>query len=462
MRARLMAGVLVALALAGAQVQAASAKDRLTTIHMGATGSITVNWHGDPAAGCAAAGMCGYSGTTDYGPAARADIERFQFGGEGFADFDGILEMRDPTTVSVRREIDGSPAAECSDHGLAPGFVLGFRSAYRGRSRVSLSTEAFPQPLGSGQCAGPRRTDVVPSLPTGIFDFDRVRRRGARLSLSGRFPLRAGPLTGEVVSTVVLHTRRTRDRRLGGGGEGTTTRRRALMVSLDYDVRSVEGSVAADFRAVASPACDAFDACGASGRDHYLVRAANRKMHVFGLASLGHRKVPKLEDAIARVTKHGFLYAFGNLGGDSGTTTTTLSRPGAADCADTFTPGGPVLDLDAGHGKIRLRLGRAGGELIGGANVLRGRCPGPTQVDMLGRAPLAGTRLSAGSLAARSIRAVLHGDGRFDGPAYTGSRRARVVVRLRRTRASVHAVEEFVEQDSVGGRSTLARRAQRP
>src|SRR4051794_13110463 len=108
MRVRAIAGVLAAATtLALAQAAAADAKgDRLTTIHTRATGSIRVDWHGDPAAGCAAAGMCGYSGTTDYGPAAGADIERFQFGSERFADLDGILDMRHPTTVRVRREVD--------------------------------------------------------------------------------------------------------------------------------------------------------------------------------------------------------------------------------------------------------------------------------------------------------------------------------------------------------------------
>ncbi|MEA2350407.1 MAG: hypothetical protein QOG86_1348 [Thermoleophilaceae bacterium] len=460
-----MAGVLTA-AIVLATAQAADAQtERLTTIRMRATGSMNVVWHGDPAAGCAAAGMCGYSGKTDYGPADSAFLERFSFGRDPI-EFDGLLEMRRANTVRVRRSLAGSSFAECSDDGsstaLPPGFpafpaafVLRVRHAYRHRFRVTLGTDAVPLPIASGECAGPRLSDFVPSLPSAVFDPDRLMRRGARVSLAGRFPFQAGALTGEVVSNIVLHTRRVREERFHDH-PGKTHTRRALAVFLDYDVTRVAGGVTADFRAVDSPACERFDACGTSGRDRYAVDAAGPKLRAFGIAPLGHRKVPPLREAIAMVARHGFFYASGSLRDDPGTSTSVLHRPGAGDCLDTFTPTGPLLSLVAGHGRLHLALGHEGGELIGGGvNVLRGRCPGPTQGEVLGRATLARSRISSRMLAREEFEAVLHGRGSFSKGAYSGTRRARVVVRLRRIHASVHAEREFVESAAAG-------RAQRP
>lgn len=462
MRVRAIAGALalaVTLVLAPTAV-AADEDETETTIHLRASGSMRVVWQADPDT-CAAAGICAYSGTIDYGPAEGAMLERFQFAGDPFLDFDGLLEMQRRSTVRVQRQNGGFLPAECTERAQPAAFTMRVGRAYRHRLRVSLGTEVFPQIIASGQCAGPRLGDFAGSLPSAVFDPDRLTARGAKIDLSGRFPFAAGPMVGEVVSDVVLRTRRVHiEHHSGHEGRGHT--RRSLFVSLEYDVTRVSGGVTADFRAVESPACQALDACGTSGRDRYSIDADGPKLRAFGFAPLGHRKAPPLREALRRVARHGFLFAGANLDDESGRAAAVLHRPGSDDCVDAFVPRGPSLQLVAGRGKLGLTLGQQGGELSGGGtNVLRGRCPGPTQGQILGAATLARTRLSPGLLAKRRFRAVLHGGGSFATGAYRGTRSARLVVRLRRVHAVANVVREFVE-GNLSAHGIAGGSAQRP
>src|SRR5207237_9719333 len=75
------------------------------------------------------------------------------------------------------------------------------------------------------------------------------------------------------------------------------------------------------------------------------------------------------------------------------------------------------------------------------SDVFRGRCPGPSQADILGGAALASVRLETASLAHRKLRALLSGSGRFSSGAYAGDRSARIVLDLVRTRARVRVVK---------------------
>ena len=67
-----------AIAATGALLAAAPANAHTTELlgDISATGGVTVTWHGDPARRCAAAGLCGYSGSAGLQPVAIGQRRR--------------------------------------------------------------------------------------------------------------------------------------------------------------------------------------------------------------------------------------------------------------------------------------------------------------------------------------------------------------------------------------------------
>ena len=131
---------------------AAAARGRQLSGTATATGSISVTWHGDPARGCAAAGLCGYRGSVTLRPDPAGEVEldlakgRLRF---GFVS----LNASTPAVVRVTREaVDGGGPGGCVDLADAPEADLALLPSSDGRAQVSL--EAFG--LSAGRCAGPR------------------------------------------------------------------------------------------------------------------------------------------------------------------------------------------------------------------------------------------------------------------------------------------------------------------
>jgi hypothetical protein len=221
-----------------------------------------------------------------------------------------------------------------------------------------------------------------------------------------------------------------------------------MLVSVDYRVRRVAGAVTADFRSVAPPVCVQLDACGTSGRDRYGLSAAGEHLRVSGLAPLKGR-VPKPAAAVRAIARRGVFYGSTRLGSDRGTTTSTWTRPDDTYCSDAFTPGASSLELTGSRLGPGLTLGE--GVESPTPNVLRGRCPGPTQEDILGGSSLAGARLAKQSLGRRHIHRVLRASGAFAAGAYRGKRGARVTVDLVRVHRRVQVIREFGPDPFAGG-----------
>jgi hypothetical protein len=467
MRARVAVGLLVAAVLVAAQASAAEADDRLTTISLRATGSFRVVWHGDSAAGCEAAGMCGYSGSVTYSIAPDAELEVDRSG--GFTDFFGFLDPRRRAQVRVRREVAGGPAAECRDAFDDIGFTLEVSRAYRDRRWLSVSTDFTPDPIASGRCAGPHLSDFAGSLPSAAFRLPELKRRGARVNLAGRFPFKAGPLTGEVVSTLRLRTRRVKTQRVRSESGPPRHTERLVFAQVRYRVVRAQGLVAADFRAVEPPMCRMLDACGTSGGASYSVASSRGSFELFAVAPAHGRHVPKLRKALEMALRHGELFGFGEIRGDPGTTTSTLVRPGAPTCTAHEGPARPRLLFDrSSHRKLRIALGSTAGNAIGGGelDLLDGRCPGPTQEEISRSGVAASAGISLASLTRRALHAVLRGSGTFAAGAYRGTRNSRVELDLERTHASVQmgrgSSGSVIESGGFAVRSGATTSAQRP
>ena len=91
---------------------AASSAEAASTINVRVqtTGVIAVVWHGDPARGCAAAGMCGVDGSVTYRPAGDIELELSSDGSAGFG-----LGEPDPAVVRVRGTTPASTPGGCVD-----------------------------------------------------------------------------------------------------------------------------------------------------------------------------------------------------------------------------------------------------------------------------------------------------------------------------------------------------------
>jgi hypothetical protein len=447
MRARAVAGAVVGLALAASPAQGA---DRLTSIDLRASGSMKVIWHGDPAAGCAAAGMCDYSGSTTYQLSGRAfiDIDRFD---HEFTDVSGDLDPSGRATVRVLRKVAGAPPAECRDGADFAAFSLDVHHAYSDRYSIGLGTDVGPSPIVTGRCAGPVLSDFAGSLPTAAFKVRDAKRRGHRINLAGRFPFTSGPLSGEVVSTLVLRTRRTTTHTEPSNSRQARQGHRVLFVDVEYAVERAQADVAADFRALESPACRLLDACATSGRDTYSLTGHGGSVHVFGIVRTHARHRPKLSKAIRMALGQGHLGGFGELGG-SGTTTDTLTRPGAPTCTDELHPAGPFVALETvRRSRLRMSFGPPDSE----SDLLNGRCPGPIEATTLRGPTFASATIPLRALERRHLHAVLARSGAFSSRGYRGTRSARLELDLRRAHVFVGFGRQIVVS---GGTVTTAQR----
>ena len=435
--AALAAGVLAAGVLAAAPGSAAASRN--TSLEFSASGSITVAWHGDPARGCAAAGMCGYSGTTTFPQLDYADLELIHTRHGVVAEFGGI-DSDGPTVVRVRREVPGGSPAVCVTHDTASSFTLDLSRAYAGRRWLSVGTDALPAPMASGQCAGPRLGDFVGSLPSRAIRLKALRRAGTRLPLGDAS-------VDTVVSTLVLRSngeRRESGFGGGGGGPGPGGSRRTLTVDVRFRVRRSAGEVAADFRALNAPICQVLDACGTSGRAGYTLDGSSGSLDVYGWAPARGSHIPTLGAAIAAIARRGAVEADGQLGPGSGVTTSAFERPGSPTCTDRARPPAPILFVEGERNGSRLDLATPDEDTSTDSlsDVFRTRCPGPNQRrrEREAGAPLASARLATTSLSRPELRIALTRAGRFSSGAYAGSVGGRVELDLVRTRARVKVV----------------------
>lgn len=430
MRARAIVAVLGACAIAAAAPGAAGAASHLKRVGFRARGSVRVVWHGDRAHGCAAAGMCGYSGSIVYPAFGHAFIEVENEGGSQIGYF-GLLESRGRTRIRTERTLPGGGTTVCSQRSHSTAFTLGADRAWRGRQWFSIGTAIFPQPLGSGQCAGPRIQDFEDTLPSSIIRERRIERRGTRVSLRGRFPFRSGPLAGQVISTLRLRSLGVHRERLfdGYAEEPHHLRRHELAVELRYKVVRMQGEVREDFRAVDAPICLVRDACGSHGSAVYSVDSAGRTLGVMGFARTDSARHPSLRHALRTIFRRGQIYAFVSTGHKEGLTSHAWVPAHGPSCIDRFRPRSPpFLGVIGNKHAVSMQL------FENEYDVLRGRCPGPAP-SLAGS--LARARVKRGQLLTHALTVRLRATRHLRSGAYRGTREGRVNVRLRRTRARV-------------------------
>jgi hypothetical protein len=416
---------------------AASAGAHTTELQgdMSATGAVTVTWHGDPARGCAAAGLCGYSGSVGI-QSVDGGYDFILAGGRRLRDGYGYLDTASSPIVRVKRA-EGTQEGGCVD--TPPGFTLDLTTARAGANRTRLGLDA--EGLSSGRCAGPGIRRVVALLPRRALSLSRLKRAPQAVDMSGEVPFKSGHFSGVVRSTLRLRLARP-----GAGGTDIIYphrrpprdhRKRVRVVHLHavYRVQRFAGTLTASFGGLADPGCTDFDACGLTGSSSWSLDSG-RGAFVFDVYTRARRSDRGLRGALRAIGRgRALVEGDGDPGRVFGHTVVDLTRPDGAPCHDTARVSPPgVSAYSVRAGRVHLEFGGDANVLAGG-ELLRTECPGPRDEDILGPDVIATGSMPAAFLARRSITARLRDRRAFKGHGYSGTENAGFTVGLRRVSA---------------------------
>lgn len=401
------------------------------------TGSVVVRFRGDPATGCAARGLCRYTGSVLWTPPPAGSLTIFQTRSRPARKYQLDLSLTDPngapgngqavTDADVQQAppAPGStnqPGPTCADAtSAAPDIQLGVR---RGRVRFSLA-QATPSPLQT-RCAGPLIADVASALPAPTASLRATLGGAITLHLAGAHRFAAHGFAGTVDSTLTIRLGRPqRVLSVGLRSKGRTERYRE--VQLDYRA-TLAGSVTTAVRGDAEPGlCAPLGACGLHGTLSVApaVQAGQASIQAYGPASRPTRDFLTALGLSKTGRAHGIAVA-GQLAFTRGGVITAHIDQGSVSCRDSAALGGSSVQLSANRGRLLAQY--VTGQGLG--NPLRTRCPGPfgPQTTLAsGSAPL-------GVLALRRATLSLDRSAPFIDDGYRGGGSAHLTLTLRRRR----------------------------
>jgi hypothetical protein len=395
------------------------------------SGSVVATWTGDPARGCAAAGLCETRGSATYRPgfSGRLTVGRH---GVSFAGAEGA----EPPIVRVR---DGAPTAPTACADVLESIFSPLSFAYLG-DELQVSLEALD--LSAGRCAGPRTIDLAHALPQGKIKTAGLRRVGRTIDLSARTRFEAGPFSGELVSTVRVAFGRAHSARddlspgVLRGPRSLGGKRRYWQLDLQYRIAAVSGAIVTDFHGIPDAACRALGACGANGSSSYTLKGVGGRIDVLagGRLGRGHAR-PSLAAALRRLHAGKLvIYAQTHLSHARAVVGESLNSPGVS-CTDSLFTEPPFVDSRAAASGLFLLL-RSNG-LGSPADTLRTRCPGPSQADVLGGASLAHGIVPAAQLGAGTLRVKVASKRAFARNGYAGSRNGELQLDLELVKTGV-------------------------
>ena len=405
------------------------------------SGVVTVDFHGDPAAGCEQHGTCNLAGTETWMPGTSGQLSasgtRSRLTG-GDIEFDQGHDLGAVAARVTRTAPDGS-VHTCADKETQRGG--GALEVRGGALEVRLATTVvLPKDqaafLGT-ECAGPLDTDVLGLLPAAHLSAAQVAAGHRRLDLTGRRTFAAGGFAATLRSSVVLALGKTSEvrptpvpRQSRVRGAPTTD------VAVHYAIESVKGTAALTFAGVARPSlCEKLDACGLTGRINLSFDASDGQLEL-GNSFKGRlsRRQALERMGLVRSRRGPELDASG--GGTwvrGGTVSTELARAGALACRDSASLPGGALEIEAAH---RISIGYNPTAVIAGSDFAT-RCPGPVAGEVGGA--LAGGSGPIRLLRKRRFALHLHEGSVLEGAVYRGESTGDMTIVLRRTKVTVQA-----------------------
>jgi hypothetical protein len=407
-----------------------------TRMSVCASGTVTIDFHGDTATGCAARGLCGYQGSESW--SAEAPPGALGFGSTGLLDIDSVsfhgrraysatLFFGGIQPLRARVSRSGS-AATCTDRfGQGPGAING--RVKGGQLTLGLGG---PESWIGTRCAGPLQSDVASALPRVTVPLRPVLNGEQTINLAMTKGFAHGGFAGTVTSTLVLRLGRATTKRFAPNKPRKRDRLRE--VSVDYRIVRVAGVVRARVHADGGT-CAQFDACGLSGTIELRPRLKHDGFAEIFSSGPVSRPYPDLPGSLGlthRLPLPKAVYGPNFFGSwtDAGAAAAHLHQPGL--CRDRAQLLHGFLDGRVAQGVIKL--GYDG--LSSGVGPLRTRCPGP----MLGRHPLAAGSVRESTLGQPHVKLRLDGGERFRNGPYTITTTSSLTLTLRRTRISRRTV----------------------
>jgi hypothetical protein len=427
-----LVATVAATVLAGVAAPCATAARGLA-MPVGVSGSVVAIWHGDPARGCRAAGVCNASGSATYRPGFDGRLRV----GRNSVSFGGA-ESAEPPVVRVRDGGAAGPVA-CADVLESVFSPLSF--AYLGDE---LQVTLAGLELSAGRCGGPRTLDLAHALPRGFIKTARLRRARGTIDLSSRTRFVAGAFSGEVISTVKITLGRARVvvedfapdvLRLPDAAAGRE--RRYWILDVQYRIAGASGALVTDFHGLPPPACRALGACGTTGTSSYSLKGVSGRIDVLAagrIARDGRR--PSVRTALRRLRRGSLsAYADSRLWQARASVNQTATSP-AGTCTDGLFTEPPVIDFRTNRSALVLLL--RSNDLGSLADTVRTRCPGPSQTDVLKEGSLAHGRLPLDAVGARTLQVVTGSNRTFARNGYTGSRHGELRLDLEHVKSDVY------------------------
>jgi hypothetical protein len=401
------------------------------------TGALTVIFAGSQTAGCAAVGVCPYSGRIAALPVTGdLIVARVRIGhrvtdyvpGRSFADAgsgpDTTSEVDRTLPGGVTRCAEAVPSGGLLDTHLEPGRML--KLQLLGPDTQVLAT----------RCAGPTDAGLAAVSPRVTLPLVVAQhgRRTLDLSRSSRFA--SGGFAGTLTSTI--HLRLGRPQRLFLSGKSQfpphTKLVRDRLVFEALKLEGVRGRL--EMQIAGTPdhsVCPLLDVCGLQGAIDLVPHARNGSGD---LAVGGPARIPESRfRASLGLTSGARPLALG--GGlsweDSGAATVSVSQGGNT-CRATAPIEGASLQFRSTRRRVLVTLGTS--------STLRSECPGPFVAASNQMTQLAAGSLPLSRLGRRTFSVRLHTSGTISDEGYVIRLRGALTVRIRRGRITQQIVKE--------------------
>ena len=383
----------------------------ITNVATQFTGELTVNFRGDPASGCAAQGLCAYSGTVTFSPGSSANVAVARY--RGAASQLGLDFAPGPGSAVNAAQVMRAGTGTCGDAREPEAGVQGTVS--RGQASIVLL-----QPGGtllSTRCAGPLDSDLAGLGPVVKLPVTELLRGHRTVDLSGSWSFSRGGFAGTIDSTLKLILGAPSTQR-GISNPGfrravKTRRMRQLIESLD--VTGGQGETTLGL--AGDPAtCEFLDSCQARGT---LTANLNPQhgagsLFVLGPASRPYRDFLAALGLSRRGNPHGLLLGGSVAWAEGG----SLVQSGP--CTSTAPFGDGLVTLTMNGRRLTANFATA---------LLRTRCPGP----VLAPEDVLATGVMTPGHPGRSLTLRLSGSGTITDDGYTTTQRTSLRLRLRRT-----------------------------
>jgi hypothetical protein len=386
------------------------------------TGTLTVAFHGDPSAGCAAQGLCGYSGTVVLSPGSSVNIGVERVRHQGRTTYQASLGLgggQMPPVIAARVQRAGGGL--CGD---ATSPFVGLPVTIN-RGVVTAPLLAAGGTLLSTRCAGPLDVDLTSVSPEIQLPLAGLLRGRRTLNLGGTRSFAAGGFAGTVTSTLRLSLGKPRTQSSSNYFPRGIKTRADRVVTETLAVTQTSGQLGLSL--ASDPAsCQFLDSCGLRGSVAGTIapQSPTASLTVQGPATRPYGDFLAALGQSRRGNPRG-LEVIGTVGwGSGGNVTSNLSQGVPCTSQSPMGPGAVVL---LGHD----------GRLLGSYGPLaspRTRCPGPMLL-------VQGQTLASGSVSLRGVgnRAFtlhLRGQGPLSDDGYSFSQQTSLTLTLRR--AGVH------------------------